>query len=240
MDLFTFLITKVIGGILYAVYWLAWQLFRVVWWLTVLLLLSLGTGVAWLVRGGRAKALDAGGFGHYLEGGALWQDDASGAVYPVSATDYEHCEIHATMAGTYWRRTAISRLVRMGAMLRYRFDTVADPGPDGRLQVVAWREFMQEARKDITLDHADPELAGVDPYGLDQHRELATEAITGMDALLTGRGWQPTGASTDPQNTHWYAIRYSRPVISRDTPVAMGTPAQKQVELPAEQPGGQS
>ena len=234
MDLFTWLLVKVIGGIMYAVYWVAWQLLRVVWWLTVYLLLSIGAGVAWLARGGRAKEVDAGGFGRYLEGRALWQDDASGTVYPASATDREYCEIHAELNGQYWRRTAIARLLRRGAIWKYRFYAAAS---DGRESVAAWCEFQQEARKNITLDHLDPELtgiaelAGVDQYAMTANREEAFDARKHVEWLLSQRGWEPVGRSADPSNTHWYAARYSRPVISWHAPAA--------TELPAQQSGGQ-
>jgi hypothetical protein len=69
----------------------------------------------------------------------------------------------------YWRRTAISRLLRGGAMQRYRFAALTDPTPAGGHSVAAWCDFPIEARHNITLDHLDPELERPrlrgDPHG---------------------------------------------------------------------------
>jgi len=236
MDLVTFLLVKVIGGILYVFYWLTWQTARVVWWLTIYLLVSAGAGVAWLARGGRAPEVDSSRFGRYLEGRTRWQDDASGTVYPAAAADREYCEIHAELTGQYWRRTAIARLLRRGAIWRYRF-YAADGPSDGRGAIAAWCDFPQEARKNITLDHLDPELsglpelAGVDQYAMAANREEAFAARKHVEWLLSQRGWEPAERSADPSNAHWYADRYSRPVISWRDPVATELPAPPMADL---------
>jgi hypothetical protein len=230
MDLFTSLLVKAIGGIFYVAYWLAWQLLRALWWLSVFLLLSLGAGVAWLARGGRAKEADTGGFGRPVQGSAFWQDDASGTVYPVTITDLEQCEIRAELTGQYWRRTAIAGLARRGAIAKYKFSAVGVSARDGRESVAAWCEFQQEARKNITLDHLAPESvgvpepAGVPPFVMTANRDAAFEAYEHVKWLLSQRGWKLVDHSGNPASTHWYAARYSR-AISWDAPVATEIPA---------------
>jgi hypothetical protein len=221
-DLVDFLIVKMVGGMLTLIFRIAWFLTRIVWWLTIYLILSAGAGVAWLARGRRGREVDTGRFGRFLEDGSGWEEAPSGTVYPASATECEHCEVHAELDGQHWRRTAIARLLRRGAIWRHKFSVVTTADQ----QVAAWCEFPQEARKNITLDHLDPamvgipELQGVDKNAMAINRESVGEAIKELEWLLANRGWKPDGHSTDPANQHWYASRYSRPVIAWNAPVA--------------------
>jgi hypothetical protein len=205
---------------------IAWFLLRTAWWLSAFLILSAGAGAAALARSGRREPDEKANFGRYLENRRFWQEDASGIMYPCSETGHEYCEIHATRAGQYWRRTAISRLMYQDAIRRYRFDAITDLASDGTRRIAASSEFRQEARGNTTLDHVDPKLAGTDPHGLSQNRDLATSALKRMDWILTNCGWEPAGHSADPSNIHWYATRYSRPVISWDAPPAETSPGQ--------------
>lgn len=225
--LYGFVLGKVVFGLFRLYFKFLWFLARVAWWLGVFLILSAGAGVAFLMRGGRRPAEDSGKSGQYLPDGTGWRDDESGIVYPVSGTELERCEIHATEAGTYWRRTAVSRLLRGGALLRYRFAALTDPAPGGRPGVAAWYDFPFEARHNITLDHLDPVLAGADQYGLGTSREQATDALKHVQWLLTSRGWKPDGYSADPSNTHWYAARYARPAISWHASLPAAVPAEQ-------------
>jgi hypothetical protein len=119
------------------------------------------------------------------------------------------------VAGQYWRRTALSRLVRAGAIWRYRFDAVTDgTGGPG-----ATHEFPQEARVNLTLDTVDPAQASTDQYGQGRNRDWAVEALMHMDWLLTNRGWHAIGKSKNINNLHWYTTRYERPVIRRSQPL---------------------
>src|SRR6478752_7746599 len=137
MDLFTSVLVKAISGILYVAYWLTWHLLRAAWWLLLYLILSLGAGVAWLARGGHGKPVDSGGFGHVLDESG-WQADDSGTVYPASADDPESCTIEAELAGQYWRRTMLNRLLRRGALWRYTFYARRDSARGGRETAAAW------------------------------------------------------------------------------------------------------
>jgi hypothetical protein len=230
MDLFTELLVKVISGILYVVYWLVIIMVWIAWWLTVFLVLSLGAGVAWLARGGRGREVDTGRFGHYLEDGSGWWDDASGTVYAVSATR-ERCQVEARDAGMYGQRTALYRLIRRGAVLRYRFAAVTDPSPDGRHGIAAWCEFPFEARKDFRLDDLEPanSASGVSADArdaLDANLGQAMRAHDHLERLLAQRGWEPDDPPQGLPGTRWYATSYSRRAISFATPVPAAATAQ--------------
>jgi hypothetical protein len=240
MDLFTSLLVKAISGILYVAYLLAWHLFRVAWWLSLYLLLSLGSGVIWLARGGRGRPADTGRFGRYLQDRQLWQDAASGTAYPVSAAGCEYCEVIAELSGQYWRRTMLNRLLRRGALWRYKLSAVVIGG--GPETVAAWCEFPSEAWKRVTLDDlalAGGPVPGIDPDALNYNRAEAQAALDHLEVLLDGRGWKrcedPSGQPPDP----WYAIRFSRSAIAWDAPVAAPTPSGQALEQPPEHAGGQ-
>lgn len=229
-ELFDFLIVKMFGGILTLAFRVAWFFTRIVWWLTIYLILSLGAGVAWLARGRRGREVDTGRFGRFLEDDSGWQDAESGTTYPANAAEPEFCDVHAELDGQYWRQSAIARLLRQGAVWRYKLFAVTT---DGQQQIAAWLEFPQEARKNITLDHMDPamsgipELQGVDKNAMAANRDSIGGAINDLEWLLSNRGWKPAGHSTDPANQHWYAKRYSRPLISWDAPITQAPPAQQ-------------
>jgi hypothetical protein len=159
-----------------------------------------------LTRLGRPREDHTAGFGEYSQDRTQWRDLASGETYPVSQTAEEYCHVRAVEAGTYWRRTAIARLLKQGAMLRYRFDAVREDGT-----IEASRDFPIEARRNITLDHLDPAVASTDPYDLARNRDMATEALNDLTYLLENKGWQRSGREHD----HWYANVYERPVIDR-------------------------
>jgi len=213
-----FIMGYLIGRTIRLTFRLAGFLFRIAWWLGVFVLLSIGAGAMALIKLGQAKPDETQGFGVYSPDRTVWRDRKTNLSYPVSDTETEYCEVHATQDGQYWRRTAISRLVRMGAIVRYRFNAVIDHPDEGQSNIAATVDFPQEARVNITLDHVDPALAASDPYGLNQNRELATSALDHLDWLLTNRGWQAAGLARDTSNEHWYAKRYSRPLILRDEP----------------------
>ena len=213
-ELFDFLIVKMFGGILTLAFRIAWFFTRVAWWLTIYLLLSLGGGVAWAARGRRGREVDTGRFGSFLEGDSGWQDATSGTVYPADAAEREFCDIHAELDGQYWRQTAIARLLRRGAVWRYKLYAVTTDGQ----QLAAWCEFAQEARKNITLDHMDPamsgipELQGVDKNAMAANRESIGGAINDLEWLLSNRGW-------------------SRPVTQPTRPISTGTPTATRARL---------
>jgi hypothetical protein len=236
MDLFTSLLVKAFSGIFYVIYWLAFRIIRIAWWLSLYLLLTLGAGMIWLARGGKGRPVDTGGFGRHSEDEALWQDHATGTVYPVSATDLEYCEVVAELGGQYWRRTMLNRLLRRGALWRYKFSAVT---ADGRKEVAAWCEFPSEAWKGITLDHLAPTggvpVSGIDPDALEYNRGEARAALEHLEALLKGRGWQPHEDPGDPPPDHWYGSRFRRKVITWDAPLAPAIPAEEAVRQSSEQ-----
>jgi hypothetical protein len=203
-----------------AVAWLWWFVVRIAWWLAVLVVLSIGAGIVGLVRLARPKADDTAGFGRYSDDRRLWLDEGNGQQYPVSDTETEYCEVEADQTGMYWRRTAVSRLLRGGAIVRYKFYAISTGGQDAEPTIAAEEEFPQEARRNITLDHLDPAKAAEDPYGLDGHRKLAGEALDVMDLLLTRRGWERvTDEEKIAHGQHWYSRVYKRPAIRWSEPV---------------------
>jgi hypothetical protein len=229
MDLFTTLLVKVISGILYVAYWLMLVTLWVVWWLTLYLLLSLGAGVAWLARGRQGRETDTGRFGRYLKDDAGWQDAASGVFYPLGP-DRESCRVEARETGIDWRRTARSRLLRRGTIIRYRFVAVTDPASNGRPGIAAWCEFPHEARKNMRLDELDPAGPGAPGRtpdvmaAVDANRDAALRALDDLDRLLSQRGWKVVEPRPGQRPHPWYANRYSRQAILFDT-VIPGTVA---------------
>jgi hypothetical protein len=244
--IFGFIIGRVAIGLFRLYFKLLWFLARVAWYLVMFLLLSIGAGVAWLARGGHGEPVDSGRFGRYVDGDTRWEDQDSGNVYPVAATgNGEYCEVYAEEAGTYWRRTAIARLLRRGTIIRYRFFAVTD----GTRERAAWCDFMHEARAGIRLDELDPALAGtheltaVAKDATDSNRDMAVEALKHIEWLLGQRGWAQAGFSDDMGNQHWYAERFSRKAIDWNAPVAAAVTAPAVAapvpELAAEQPAGE-
>jgi hypothetical protein len=108
-ELFDFLIVKMVGGIFTLAFRIAWFFTRIVWWLTIYLILSLGAGVAWLARGRRGREVDTGWFGRFLEDDSGWQDANSGTTYPANAAEPEFCDVHAELDGQYWYANRYSR-----------------------------------------------------------------------------------------------------------------------------------
>jgi hypothetical protein len=219
-----FLYGKMLGYVIVGVPILVFRIMRftlrIVWWLGLWVILSVGAGLMSITRAGKSGPDETAGFGGYPEDGELWRDKASGQLFPYSQTESECCEIQASEAGTYWRRTALSRLVRSGAIMRYRFDAVTD----GTAEVAATHEFPQEARVNLNLDTVDPAHASTDQYNQARNRGWALDALARMDWLLTTRGWHAAGRPADPSNQHWYANRYERPVISWTEPVGGEAP----------------
>jgi hypothetical protein len=219
-----FLYGKMLGYVIFGVPILVFKItrftLRIVWWLGLWVILSVGAGLMSMTRAGKSGPDETAGFGGYSEDGKLWRDKASGQLFPYSQTESEYCEIQANLDGQYWRRTALSRLVRSGAIWRYRFDAVTD----GIAEVAATHEFPHEARVNLNLDTVDPAHASTDQYNQARNRDWALEALAHMDWLLTNRGWRAAGRSADPSNQHWYANRYERPVISRTEPVGGEAP----------------
>lgn len=211
-NLWDLIAAKLIWGTVRLTFKVTWFLARILWYFGVFLILSIGAGIAALVRRGQ-HSNELAGIGEYSDDGALWRDRASGSEYPCSKTQVEHCQVHADEDGMYWRSTALARLIRGPAIMRYRFSAVSEgDGQPGT--VTASVDFPQEARRNITLDHLDPGAASADPYGLGRSRDWATEALDDLDTLLAAKGWQPAGKSED----HWYSRRYQRPAILWDRP----------------------
>jgi len=213
-----------IGGVIFIGFRIFWFFARIAWWLSVLLIVSLSAGVAALVRSGRPRLDVSAGFGHFTDDRTCWQDEKTGVRYPVRDGKLDTCEVQAIQGGMHWQRTALSRLVKRGAVVRYTFAAVSGGRSSGAHadapETVASEEFLNEARRNITLDHLDPALAATDPYGLQDSREEAVSALDHLDWTLTSRGWERTQEPAD----HWYARTYTRPKILWDEPVSAAEP----------------
>lgn len=214
-----------LGGVIFIGFRIFWFFARIAWWLSVLLIVSLVAGITALVKSGRPRPDVSAGFGHLTPDGAYWQDEKSGARYPVRGGEPDACEVEAIQGGMHWQRTALSRLVRRGAVVRYKFAAVSGGNPGGAgtsaPEIVASEEFLNEARRNITLDHLDPALAGSDRYGLQDNREEAVSALDHLDWILTSMGWERTSELAD----HWYARTYTRPKVLWNEPVNATTPS---------------
>lgn len=212
------------GGVIFFFLRIIWFFVRIAWWLTVFVLLWIGAGAMALARLGRPGPDLTAGFGRYSADGRFWLDDASGQQYPCGGSEREYCEVEADQTGTYWRRTAVSRLLRGGAMVRYTFYAARKGNQDTEPVIIADVEFPQEARRNITLDHLDPARAAEDPYGLSTNRDQAKQALEDLEWILDKRGWEPV----DPREAHgdhWYSTVYQRPVINWDEPLPVTGPA---------------
>ena len=141
---------------------------------------------------------------------------------PEFGPDREYCQVEAREAGTDWRRTALSRLLRRGAILRYKFAAVTDPAANGRRGIAAWCEFSHEARKNMRLDELDPEGPGVPGLSADARAAVganlndALDALKHLDWLLSQRGWETDKPAPGQARRPWYATRYSRRAILFD------------------------
>jgi hypothetical protein len=204
-----------LGGIIFIFFRIAWFFLRIAWWLGQFLIFSLFAGIVALVKLGRPGPDTTTGFGHFTENGTRWQDQHTGQWYPVSDEAQEHCVIEASMGGLAWRRNALSRLVKRGAIFRYTFAAVGDGRAGRPAEPFAQEEFLNEARHNITLDHLDPEHAASDQYDLSQNRDEAVSALEHLEWLLINRGWK---REDDPSPSHWYARKYSS-YIRWDQPI---------------------
>jgi hypothetical protein len=205
---------KIIGNILTLGFRIMWFFMRIAWWLAIFLIASMAAGVAALAKLGRQKPDENAGFGRYSADGDQWQDSKTSEWYPVRLGEQETCEVHAIRGGFHWQRNALSRLVRRGAIVRYRFTAVSGAA-DLQPRAIASEEFLNEARHNITLDHLDPAEASSDPYGLSDNRDEAVSALDHLDWILTNQGWEKSRELAG----HWYAGIYTRPTILWDQPV---------------------
>jgi hypothetical protein len=206
-----------IGVVLLGILRFMWFFVRSAWWLLVFLVLCLGSGIMALTKiNGAEPEID--GAGEYSEDRSRWLDHASGRWYQVSPTDEETCTIQSIENGFFWKSTALSRLLRGGAITRCKFLAVDDA--TGR--VVAEWQFPQEARHDITLDHLDPAYAALDQYGLSPNRDRAQDALKKLDSLLAVKGWKNIGYH---RQDHWFADVYRRHMIQWNTPLDAATAA---------------
>ena len=204
-----------LGGIIFIFFRIAWFFLRIAWWLGQFLIFSLFAGIVALVKLGRPGSDITTGFGHFSEDETRWQDQHTGQWYPVSKEVQEHCVVEASMGGLAWRRNALSRLVKRGAVFRYTFAAVSADSERIPAEPFVQEEFLNEARHNITLDHLDPKDKASDPYDLSQSRDEAVSALEHLDSLLTNRGWK---REDDPSPNHWYARKYSR-CIRWDQPI---------------------
>ncbi|HCU91291.1 MAG TPA: hypothetical protein DHU96_00405 [Actinobacteria bacterium] len=210
---------KFIGNIFTLGFRIAWFFARIVWWLSIFLIASIVAGVAALAKRGQSASDVSEGFGKYSDDRSQWQDQKTGQWYPVRRGTLETCEVEAIMGGFHWRRMALSRLVKRGAISHFTFAAVRDEAPGAASETVASSEFLNEARHNITLDHLDPARAAEDIYGLGDNRAEAESALAHLDWLLTNRGWTWNGTV----NSHWYARIYERPAILWGEPVVTGS-----------------
>ena len=238
--IFGFIIGRVTVTLFRWYFKLLWFLCRTTWWLAVFILVWLGAGVAWLVRGGHGReTFGDGGNGEFQQDNTLWKDRGSGAVYPVSPDQWEHCEIYAEDVGMHWQRTALSRIFRQGAICRYRLVALTDPAADGMRKQAGWFEFLHEARKNIGLDDLNPayagapELAGPGQQAVLNNRGEVTGALEVLGAHLAGCGWEKVDEPPSPSNQHWYVSRYRRHVIDWSSPIPAAPAAVTAVDDPA-------
>jgi len=213
-----------LGGIIFIFFRIAWYFLRIAWWLGQFLIFSLFAGVVALIKLGRASRDITMGFGTFSEDGIRWQDRHSGQWYPVSKDVQEHCVVEATMGGLAWRRNALSRLVKRGAIFRYTVAAGSDGSASSSAEPFAQEGFLNEARHNITRDDLDPEYAANDQYDLGQNRDEAVSSLEHLEWLLTNRGWErEKGPSPKP----WYARKYCRRICwDQPIPAEVTTDAQ--------------
>jgi hypothetical protein len=207
-----------LGGIIFIFLRIIWFFVRIAWWMTIFVVLSVGAGFVGLVRLCGSKADDTAGFGRFSDDGQLWLDEGAGQQYPCSTSESQCCEVEADQCGPHWRRTAVSRLFRRGAIVRYKFYASSVAAAGAEPPVIAEEEFLQEARHNITLDHLDPAMATEDHYGLRSNRDQATDALNVLELVLNRRGWKRVEDET-AHGQHWYSRIYERPVIRWDQPL---------------------
>lgn len=107
------------------------------------------------------------------------------------------------------------RLLKRGMMIRANFCAVR--GGTSGAEIVAERDFPQEAKKDITLDHLDPAVASTDPFNPTVNREWAMDTLRDLDELLAMKSRRHVGRLED----HWYSRLYTKPVILWNEPIAV-------------------
>jgi hypothetical protein len=202
-----------IGGVIFIGFRVLWFFIRVTWWLGQFLIFSLVAGAVSLVRLGRPAPDQTEGFGQYSPDRTRWQDAHSGRWYPLASEPREHCVVQGAPEGLAYRRNAISRLVRRGAIFRHTFSAVSDGG-DAVPNPAASADFIQEMRHNITLDNLDPEQEDIVRYDLHNNYAEAKNALDHLDWVLTQRGWQDTG----DRHGHWYARVYERSILW-DSPI---------------------
>lgn len=211
---------KVIGNLFTLGFRIMWFFARIIWWLGIFLICSAIAGIAALVKMAQHRPDETADFGSFSPDHTQWQVQGTGQLYPVSGSDQERCEIQAAMGGLAWRRNALSRLVKRGAIFRYTFAAVSRNAA-GTPHTVASQEFLNEARHNITLDHLDPAHAAEDPYNLGDNRREAESALDHLDWLLKNSGWTPIDADQQRESeSHWYTRHYQRPLILWDQPIA--------------------
>jgi hypothetical protein len=197
-----------IGGVIFIGFRILWFFIRVTWWLGQFLIFSLVAGAVSLVRLGRPAADQTEGFGQYSPDRTRWQDARSGRSYPLASEPREHCVVQAATGSLAYRRNAISRLVRRGAIFRHTFSAVNDSS-DVVPNLAASADFIQEMRHNITLDNLDPEGEDIARYDLHDNYAEAKNALDQLDWVLTQRGWRDTG----DRRGHWYARVYERSIL---------------------------
>lgn len=202
-----------IGGVIFIGFRILWFFIRVTWWLGQFVIFSLVAGGVYLVRIGRPAQDQTEGFGQFSPDRTRWQDAHSGRWYSVTSEPQEHCVVETAMGGLAYRRNAISRLVRRGAIIRHKFSVVSDGG-DAVPNPVASTDFIQEMRHNITLDNLDPEREDIERYDLHNNYAEAKDALDQLDWVLSQRGWRDTG----DRRGHWYARVYERAILW-DSPV---------------------
>lgn len=199
----------IIGFVLVGTFKVAWFVLRSIWWLALFLILSSAAGIAALARRGSSGQGEPQGFGEYSTDCTQWQDQATGQQYPVSHEESETCVIAAEEGRIHWRKTAMSRLIRAGAIFECRFLANSTSSNAEARYADASVTFYQEARHGVTIDHLDPALASTDMYNLQNNRESATAALAHLEWILAQQGWR----FIDRPEGHWYAKRYERPII---------------------------
>jgi len=188
---------------------LVWRLFWTIWWLGVFLVLSVGAGIVLLVRRDKSDPHEVF-WGHYSDDGEQWWDDKSQVWHPLG--EYrESCEVSAFAKGTYWRKTALFRLVKRGMLIRYHFMALRG---NGRTAMMV--DFPQEARRNVTLDTVDPAMSSMPSGGFDlsHNRDWAVDGLDFMEWLLTEKqGWtRDKNAEANLDFPHWYSRVYTRRV----------------------------
>ena len=202
-----------IGGVIFIGFRILWFFIRVTWWLGQFLDILAGRGHR---IPGPARAARRGpdrGFRSVLSGSHPLAGCAQRAVVSRGERTAGALRRPGAMGSLAYRRNAISRLVRRGAIFRHAFSAVNDSS-DVAPNPAASADFIQEMRHNITLDNLDPEGEDIARYDLHDNYAEAKNALDQLDWVLTQRGWQDTG----DRRGHWYARVYERSILW-DTPM---------------------